>query len=373
MQPIPETHRVPGNKECEGTLLEALENVRKGRIKYLGLVMCESPTHVEMVYSGAVGCEFAAAWGYDMLKQALMRPQSRGPEDQQSAVEEVFGDDFVCYDLHRAPLSYDFSSWLVFMEMRRIKAGAPAPLKVAFTKPPPDRQWTAYSDLMLKEVLVPMVEMIGGVVDSRALKARNRVEYYCPFPIVEAAKEGAAVPRLKPRPQLVEACAQVMPVPPVTITLREAEHDPFRNSNLEAWLKFAQDLKDAGEHVVIVRDTLKADELLAGFETFPQASKDLHIRCALYNYAKANLFVSNGPFGLALFGECPWLYLNDISEYPGTVNGREMWERYIGVEVGGQYPWARPDQRIVWKHDDYENIVAAWKEYAPVLNQAKAA
>lgn len=369
---IPTDFRVPGNKECEETVLGILELIRKGRAKYVGIVVCESPTHAEMVYAGATGCEFAANWGYDLLKQSLLRPRNpSNAVEPESAVN--LGEDYACYDLYRAPMSYDFSSWLIYMEMRRIKAGAPAPLKVAFTKPGADRVWTPYNELMLNEVLIPMVEMIGGVIDPRAVSAHNRVEYYCPFPIVEAAKEGQAVPRLKPRPQLVEACRQAMPVPPITITLREAEHDPLRNSNLEAWLRFAKDLKDAGEHVVIVRDTLKADELLPGFETFPQASKDLHIRCALYNYAKTNLFVSNGPFGLALFGECPWLYLNDISEYPGTVNGREMWERYIGVEVGGQYPWARPDQRIVWKHDTYENIVAAWKEYAPVLNQAKAA
>jgi hypothetical protein len=43
------------------------------------------------------------------------------------------------------------------------------------------------------------------------------------------------------------------------------------------------------------------------------------------------------------------------------------------VEPGDQYPWASPVQRIVWKNDEYENIRAAWNEYAPLLEQAKAA
>ncbi len=363
MQPIPANFRASGNKECEELLLRHLEEVRKGRVRYVGIVLCEGPVHASMEYGGTNGCEFAANWAYDMLKQALMQRPVSAP----AGIE--FGADWARYDLQRAPFSYDFSCWLVAREMDRVRAGAPAPLKIGFTDPPKDRVVTPQNKLMFENVMIPLVEMIGAVVDPQAVNAPGQNEFYTPLHVVEASRKGETVPVLKPRAEAVQrAAAVVAGRPPITITLREAEHDPIRNSNIEAWLRFAGDLRDAGERVIFIRDTAKADEPLADFEMSPEAARDLHFRGALYEQAKGNLFVSNGPFGLALFGTCPWLYLNDISEYQGSVNSAEMWTRYIGVEPGGQYPWSRPNQRIVWKNDDYENICAAWKDYAPLLS-----
>jgi hypothetical protein len=369
MQPIPANFQASGNKECVALMERWLEYAQQGKVRYIGIVGCENPGHANMEYAGSSGCEFAANWGYDLLKRALMRPSELNSSDG-----EHLGANYACYDLRRAPISYDFSCWLIAQEMKRIRMGDPPPLRIAFLAPLKDRVMTPKDDIMLENVLVPMVSMVGGVIDPKAGGSQERMNFYCPRPVVEAARNGEEVPRLKPRPEAMERAQKIINGrPPVTITLREAAHDSTRNSNMEAWLRFAAELQEEGERVIILRDTAFSDEPLPGFETCPAASRELHLRGALYEQAKCNLFVSNGPFGLALFGTAPWLYINDISEYPGTVNGAEMWREYIGVEPGDQYPWASPVQRIVWKNDEYENIRAAWDEYAPLLEQAKAA
>jgi hypothetical protein len=87
------------------------------------------------------------------------------------------------------------------------------------------------------------------------------------------------------------------------------------------------------------------------------------MRAALYEQAKANLFVSNGPNTLALFGERPWLDFVQM-EPPESVyyaNTPLFWETHVGVKVGEQLPWSKPNQRIVWQSDTYENIRTAWE------------
>ena len=116
--------------------------------------------------------------------------------------------------------------------------------------------------------------------------------------------------------------------------------------------------------MIFVRDTAKAHEPFDIFETCLQASLDLHARVALYERAKANLFVANGPCILAAFGDRPWLTFTPIEPDDSLykANTAQFWRMYVGVDVGGQYPWSRPDQRIVWKADSYENICAAWRD-----------
>jgi hypothetical protein len=171
--------------------------------------------------------------------------------------------------------------------------------------------------------------------------------------VVAAARRGEVVPRLKssPAPRFVGW---------VTITLRESASDPERNSNIADWLRFADWLRMRGESVVIVRDTARAAEPLPSFGTCPQASTDLHTRMALYAAAKCNLFVSNGPYTLALFMDAPWLtFFEPDPEGAGTMNTPSFWAEHF-VPVGEQFPWCRPDQRLTWKADRYENLVAEW-------------
>ena len=143
---------------------------------------------------------------------------------------------------------------------------------------------------------------------------------------------------------------------------------------MDEWLKFAEYLTAQGERVIFVRDTRYAMDKITGYETCPAASIDIDVRLALYENAQCNLFVSNGPWSLALFGTRPWLFFNQIDAMdPYPPNTNQWWVQYHGIGEGEQFPWSRPDQRIIWKRDTFANLCTAWEELEPALNLRQAA
>lgn len=275
--------------------------------------------------------------------------------------------DYVCYNVANGYLSYDFLNWMIDAEMTRIREGAPWPLKVAFWYGRDGKTGisTLYQVTMLQEVIRPALALIGAVEDNAAMLGRSK-ELYLFRDIAQAARAGEQVPKFKAPEWAVEAIAGIIgDQPPVTITLREAEHTPQRNSNIDEWLKFARWLAKCGENIIFIRDTAKADEpLVCEFPDCPEASKNLHMRMALYEKAKANLFVSNGPVTLAQYSDRPWLMFhpktNNNDSYIGGTPA--FWEEAQTIPVGSQLPWSRPDQKIVWEEPTFENLVSAWKK-----------
>jgi hypothetical protein len=271
---------------------------------------------------------------------------------------------YVCYDACRGPLGFDFLNWIIDVEMTRKREGAPGPLKVGFwlgnnPEVGGDALVIARRRHWLSHVFRPLLQMVGAVEDAAAIHGRTK-EVYVSRDICAAARMGEAVPRL--RPPDVE-----MPGGAVTITLRESSYWTHRNSNLAAWIQFAIDLKRAGERVIFIRDTEKADEALEGWETCPIASTNLLARTALYENSKANLFVSNGPATLALYGRRPWLQFTPVEKDGAAFYGNtpKFWKDSMGVEVGSQYPWSANDQRIVWLYEQetYETLKWAYETW----------
>lgn len=274
--------------------------------------------------------------------------------------------DYVVYNVPSGSISYDFLIWLIDCEMQRVAERAAPPLKVHFWFGR-DGNAGLYTDAqkqMFEKVVRPSLALLGAIEHPDAVHGRDYRRHMTA--ITMAAANGQKTPILKAPVKAREAMAKILrdEQPPVTITLREADHWRHRNSNIEAWMKFAQDLKAKGERVIFVRDTAKADLWGLGAEICPEASLDLHMRVALYERAKANLFVANGPCILAAFMDKPWLTFTPIEPDDSIykANTAAFWRMYIGVDVGDQYPWSTPNQRIVWQHDTYENIVAAWEK-----------
>lgn len=265
----------------------------------------------------------------------------------------------VVYNMATGPLGFDFIVWLVDAEMKRIAAGAPAPLKVGFwVGTDTEREANhAKRQKWLQNVFRPALYLIGAVEDNNATRG-NRNPSFVPRDIVKACKSGRQVPKFR---KLYRSYDE----PYVTITLREAEHWPERNSRIEDWIRFARYLQTNGEKVIFVRDTAKARETIEGFETSPWASQDLVYRTALYQHAKANLFRSNGPAIMAVFSECPWLqFMDPVDEKSSfSPNHPSFWTNCMGITPPEQYPWSAPDQRFIWAPDTYDNLVAAWHEH----------
>ena len=360
-----------GNDKVIAALERMLAEARKGQYAYLMTMMVGEDVRSMGGWYGSVYMEQAGIVALQKMGAALAKDvANKIPPDRPENVPP----DRVCYNMAAFPASYDFLNWLIDAEMTRRSSGAPGPLKVGFWF---GRDGTAggLSDparaLMFNQVMQPMLALIGAVEDPTAIDGhcKNKVSQR---DIVAMAKAGHKVPKLRPSETVRRAMAARYARPPVTITLREYGHFPFRNSKLEEWLKFAHYLKARGEHVIFVRDTTRAHDPVAGFDICFEASISLHHRVALYETAKMNLFVSNGPASLGFFSDWPWLIFMPMrdDDYAYQPNTPKFWREHVGIEMGGQFPWCRPhDQRIVWKDDLYQNLVEAWE----ALQESRAA
>jgi hypothetical protein len=332
-----------------------LESAKTKKWAAVAIAMVGHPNVACSDFVGEVNAE-------EMLDEAVARLGDKVKDSidkwQLPEHDPTLDRSYVAYNVANGPMGFDFLIWLADAEMTRRRHGAPSPLKVGFWcgKDADTHMNRDQRRLWLSQLFRPMLAMIGAVEDDRAIHGHHK-PLFVPRDICTAVRNGEQVPIFR---------SGLAPRSPgaVTITLRESTHWPHRNSNLKAWLRFAEYLRDRGEHVVIVRDTEKAFDNFADFETNPRASVEIRERMALYESAKCNCFVGNGPVGLAMFSTQPWLQFVRV-ESPDAVytpNMPKFWKESIGVEVGDQYPWSSPSQRIIWKPDDYENLVDAWEE-----------
>ncbi len=159
--------------------------------------------------------------------------------------------------------------------------------------------------------------------------------------------------------------------PIVTITLRESPHWPQRNSRVKEWVEAALALQQH-YHVIIIRDTAKADEPFADAgciplfsNTDPMASHDMMHRAMLYNSSICNMFVSNGPAWFALAMDVPVIMFRPTCENAGSLASAAMMAR-AGLPTGAQIPGAPDYQRLEWKDDTADNILHALHEFARI-------
>jgi hypothetical protein len=355
--------QVPGNADVVAALERMLFRARAGQFSYLAMVAYQHPNKAVFFIGGAVPSLGPTRKLVDRLT-AVMDESIINHTMPDRNID--LGADHVCYNVASWPCSFDFLPWLVDAEMTRVREGAPAPLKVAFWMGRDGKTGldTPARKQMLERVMRPMLGLIGAVEDQAALDGRFK-SLVALCDVVDAARAGEQVPILQASAAAIEQVSEAIgDKPPVTITLRETHDWPHRNSNLDTWMRVARYLEGRGEKVVFVRDTAKAQESLPGFQTCPLASLDIDTRVALYESAKANLFVSNGPVTLAFFLKTPWLMFfkpePDDHAYPH--NTLKSWRDGMHLELGQQFPWALPNQRLVWDGDDYETIVTTWEQ-----------
>lgn len=356
-----------GNEEVVKLFEIWLKRARGGQICHATITVCQLPNLMACDFAGVADMEYAVPFVLDTLKLKLYERAriSSGPPDKGLTA------DYVCYNLASSPKSFDFLIWLIDAEMTRRREGAPSPLKVAFTKGQDGKSGigSPQEQQMFVNVMKPLIKLVGGIEDQRAVGGRAS-PWYVLRNVTRAAKQ-EQVPHLQASDEARETVRMFLKdgPSPVTVTLRELDSWGHRNSNIEAWKKFAD---STGERVIFIRDTAKAGDPILGCMTFPLASLNLDIRMALYEQAKCNLFVPSGPWNLALFGDRPWLMFNKISEDDPYIGNRpKFWEESQGIKEGEQFPWSGPNQRIVWKPDTYENISEAWSWLAPRLEMQR--
>jgi hypothetical protein len=360
---------VEGNGEVVELLERWLERAKLGQLSYIALAATEGPIHVYNDFAGLRGCEFAAYYGLAAVQKRIMTAQD---EHLARPIVKSTTADRYCWQVNRAPCCFDFFAWLVMAKIYQAQEKVPGPLRVGF-------QWgeagkdhaltTAGRWKFYDSVIIPGLALIGAVEDDTCVADGRVVERYTFTDIVRACRLSHDVPLLRPTPKAVEAMQVIgYDGPYITITLREAAYGAHRNSNMDEWRKLADYLTANGERVIFVRDTRFALEGIDGYQTCPAASVDIDARCAMYEGARANLFVSNGPWSLALFGTRPWLMFNEISGMdPYPPNTDAWWRRFHGIGFNEQFPWSQPHQRIVWKRDTFRNMCEAWEQIEPLL------
>ncbi len=291
------------------------------------------------------------------------------------------------------PPSHDFCSWLMMAEMNRRHRNAPAPLKVKFctingqlgtVQFGPLSPWLgkvyqcgvsrAYSDEMIAGVLRPAIAMIGAVEEPTIdapwnldeLRAGRYVEYdHHVSLLVDASRAGHEIPQWQIPQWAFDDVDYVLGGDrPVVITLREVKAQPERNSQIGEWLRFAESIK-RDHPVLFLRDTCKADEPLPPFKTWPRASTNVYVRAALYQRAFCNLMVGNGPIEWCMFSDAPYLCFKQLNPaLPHWDGGQPKgWREQCHLEVGEQWPWAAPSQRLTWVDDTFENISQAFETF----------
>ena len=279
----------------------------------------------------------------------------------QGYLQEVFHDLLktvltAVYDLAVSPPTYDFISFLYAAEQARIKGGH-THLDVIFMPGPiggfrddnlppsiPEREG------MLHRICVSACRLLPSVRTVTVRKDRQPVAGNI-FPegwsvLTPVSQYGSnylrnATPIFRATQSAISVVKRERPY--VTVTLRQAEYWPERNSNLEAWDLAIEWLESEGYDVVILRDTNKSVEVSAW---------DIDMRLALYEGAKCNLGVANGPMALLFASKAPYIMFKPMTEScPSTTV--EFLRRY-GMEVGGQ--WSA-NGTTVWESDDYDVIV----------------
>jgi hypothetical protein len=158
----------------------------------------------------------------------------------------------------------------------------------------------------------------------------------------------------------------------VTITLREYDLMPERNSSLKDWAKFAHSLDKNYYFPVILRDTGKdftpLPVELKGLTIFHEAVWNVELRAALYELSYINMYVNNGPGCLLVMNKkTRYITIKLITE--SIVGTSTEYYKSMGMNYGESLPWATKFQKYVWEDDTYEVIK---REFDEMCNKIEA-
>lgn len=284
-----------------------------------------------------------------------------------------------CYDLQHCPPTYDIVAFLLLAEAERLRRHEkqidihilPGPIG-GFRE---DGLWP-YTlqgrSEMLRNVALPMCEMLPTATSvtlqqDRPDELKNQFgagNYLISLSNILRGLQLAGRP-LRPRLPVQKELSLV------TMTLRESDHYPKRNSRVGEWIRAARILRVRGFRVVMVRDTLRASEYLdmdtTDVDTVNRAAAtNLHDRAKLYASAFLNMGINNGPMWFAIAMDAPVLMLRPTTENAGGPFDNGFFAE-SGLREGAQLPKSSAHQRLAWRPDTADDIVAAFDEMVPCL------
>jgi hypothetical protein len=320
---------------------------------------------------------------------------------QRSATADV--DHLVAfYDLRHWPITFDFLWFMAAADLYRQKAG----LKKTHIVLVPSEDWgagpetSAYFAVVngearkqrIYDVLIPAAAMMPtvdgitlassrGSASQQANTTGNRKfpETYfpetpaqlLPFPklVNDAVANGMRFETLRSSATNLDwvrswSASVFGKRPFITITLRNYEFRPLRNSNIDAWVAFAKELTERGFSVVFIPDTMASSnvsEQALGGTIMREACWNLGLRLALYESAYANLGVNNGPMGLCWFsGSARYLTMKMVieEEFASSIE----FQNSLGIDPLQNLPFAQPHQIRKAAADNLPEIRAGFEE-----------
>lgn len=271
------------------------------------------------------------------------------------------------YDLACSPPTYDFMSFLSEAEKYRIENGFDG-MDVVFQPGPKDGfrdddlpPSLEHRQSMLHRICVSSCRLVSSVRNIEVLKQRKQIEG-CVFP------EGWAIdnpvshygtryfknspPVFKPSKVAKEQIKRDFGERYITITLRNTDYWPARNSNMDAWNEVKEWLRSEGYQVVIVPDT---NSKMVGYAP---AAWDIDLRCALYEGAIVNLFVTNGPAALCICMDAKHIIFKPICEGSNATTREFLFAH--GLDIGDNF---NDRGTLVWEDDDAETIIRETRNF----------
>lgn len=275
------------------------------------------------------------------------------------------------YDLAVSPPTYDFISFLVAAERRRIEDGHEV-IEVVIVEGP--------ADGFRRDSLPPFGADARLAMRTNIVEAACRLLPSCSSMRVVSRKEAAGIrgdifpenwtagnpaSRYGLRVAMQTAAAGVFPlrwgasyaVPRRTIsmTFREASYWPTRNTDRVQWLAAAERLAANGWSIIIVPDTESSPFSDGPWAVDHAAATDLWRRCALYTAADLNLFVGGGPAWMAVFMADVQACITRMGA-EGAPCVSDQYFAGCGLPRGAQV--GRPGHRIAWSGETADEIVA---------------
>lgn len=285
------------------------------------------------------------------------------------------------YDLIFGPISFDFVTWLV----RARKEAGDRALHVVIVPYEEglggfSRHWGTHDEhaarWRLWHICVAACPLAGATVTmagsrdwSKLFTAAYGGDVWAPTgkahfmgPLVEAARRGESIPKLRATEAARRCVEQSIKGSYVTVTLRSQDTDPDRNTS-EDWTAFIKWLETRGRQVIVLRDTR---EVLAEAGRWKFSSMealapvDPDLRLALYERAAMNCIGNNGPQELLKFSDAPYLAFGQAL----TEGWQNHFRKFFALEPGQQLPWARRDQRLVYRPDTFEVLTEEFGRWA---------
>lgn len=265
------------------------------------------------------------------------------------------------FDLACSPPTYDFLTFLCSAEKARIDGGysgidivfQPGP-KGGFRDDnlPPDIQTRKE---MLHRICVPACRLLPSVKSVIVLGERTPLE--ASFPVgwtLDNPVSHYGCAWVKSVPHVLTATNNAKlkakrEKPYITITLRECEYWPERNSNIPEWEIAAKEIESMGYEVVWIRDTSKTLDIFAW---------DIDLRLALYQGAVCNLIVSNGPADLLRLSDAPYLIFKPIT--PSCPSTSIEFLNANSIKEGDQFG---DNGKMIWDDDKSSVIIAEFKQF----------